>query len=372
MMTIRAASMPSVPSTSQMLLLSVFVPSTPGVPMTVPNPRPSTRSVYFFPGRPCLVTSSSLMTARPMVEMPCTMTPVSAALRSCMTKYTARWVGMPSLCSFFEVAFPGHPSGGRTRSRSLRSWRIWTCPSLSARSTCGLFVRMPKGSWRMQFFTVLLSMFRCSWEMRFMSRWMLMYILSGMRNSCMRRQISPRVVFSNLAFTTRALISFPSCTSCAVMMGVLILAVALMISFSRGTPRVTFMLATPAKWNVFSVICVPGSLMDWAPMAPTASPGSTMPRVYLCSATARMSWTSSRVTPAQLRTTRRASLDSRPLHHSLSSLSGCTPTILQSFSILCATSSKCAVISVQKSCPLLASIRLKMSDRKRSATSDRI
>jgi hypothetical protein len=30
----------------------------------------------------------------------------------------------------------------------------------------------------------------------------------------------------------------------------------LMISLMRGTPRVTFMDATPAKWNVFSVICV--------------------------------------------------------------------------------------------------------------------
>jgi hypothetical protein len=30
----------------------------------------------------------------------------------------------------------------------------------------------------------------------------------------------------------------------------------LMISLMRGTPRVTFMDATPAKWNVFRVICV--------------------------------------------------------------------------------------------------------------------
>ena len=32
------------------------------------------------------------------------------------------------------------------------------------------------------------------------------------------------------------------------------------------------MEATPAKWKVFRVICVPGSPTDWAVMAPTASP----------------------------------------------------------------------------------------------------
>lgn len=43
------------------------------------------------------------------------------------------------------------------------------------------------------------------------------------------------------------------------MMGVEMFLAALMISLMRGTPSVTFMDATPAKWNVFSVICVPGS-----------------------------------------------------------------------------------------------------------------
>ena len=36
---------------------------------------------------------------------------------------------------------------------------------------------------------------------------------------------------------------------------------ALMISLMRGTPRVMFMEATPAKWKVFRVIWVPGSPM---------------------------------------------------------------------------------------------------------------
>lgn len=49
---------------------------------------------------------------------------------------------------------------------------------------------------------------------------------------------------------------------------------ALMISLIRGTPRVMFMEATPAKWKVFRVIWVPGSPMLWAHRAPTAEPGS--------------------------------------------------------------------------------------------------
>lgn len=43
------------------------------------------------------------------------------------------------------------------------------------------------------------------------------------------------------------------------MMGVEMFLAALMISLMRGTPSVTFMLATPAKWKVLRVICVPGS-----------------------------------------------------------------------------------------------------------------
>jgi hypothetical protein len=35
---------------------------------------------------------------------------------------------------------------------------------------------------------------------------------------------------------------------------------------------VTFIDATPAKWKVLRVICVPGSPMDCAPTAPTVEP----------------------------------------------------------------------------------------------------
>lgn len=57
-----------------------------------------------------------------------------------------------------------------------------------------------------------------------------------------------------------------------MMMGVEMFLAALMISLMRGTPSVMFIAATPAKWNVFSVICVPGSPMDCAPKAPTVDP----------------------------------------------------------------------------------------------------
>ena len=48
------------------------------------------------------------------------------------------------------------------------------------------------------------------------------------------------------------------------------------ISFKRGTPEVTFLEATPAKWNVFKVIWVAGSPIDCAAKTPTISPGWTI------------------------------------------------------------------------------------------------
>ncbi|KAH3669375.1 hypothetical protein OGAPHI_001496 [Ogataea philodendri] len=84
------------------------------------------------------------------------------------------------------------------------------------------------------------------------------------------------MVFSIRPFTTRAARSSSSFTRTALMIGVEIVLEALMISLIRGTPRVTFIDATPAKWNVLSVIWVPGSPIECAPIAPTAVPGSTL------------------------------------------------------------------------------------------------
>jgi len=54
------------------------------------------------------------------------------------------------------------------------------------------------------------------------------------------------------------------------------------ISIILGKPSVTFISATPAKWNVFNVICVPGSPIDSADIMPTASPGVTLTSSYSC------------------------------------------------------------------------------------------
>jgi hypothetical protein len=83
---------------------------------------------------------------------------------------------------------------------------------------------------------------------------------------------SPSSVFSNRALTIRAEASLLRVTSLQLMIGVLMTLAALIISLIRGTPSVTFMDATPAKWKVLSVICVPGSPIDCAPTAPTVEP----------------------------------------------------------------------------------------------------
>jgi hypothetical protein len=88
-------------------------------------------------------------------------------------------------------------------------------------------------------------------------------------SSCMRHQATPvlavltsliylatcpSVVFSISALACLASSSSFELSSSAVMMGVEISLEPLMISLSRGTPSVTFIDATPAKWNVLSVI----------------------------------------------------------------------------------------------------------------------
>ena len=81
---------------------------------------------------------------------------------------------------------------------------------------------------------------------------------------------SPRYVFCIRLFTIRADRMSSLLTSSHVITGVLMTREALIISLMRGTPCVMLMPATPAKWNVLSVICVPGSPIDCAPTAPTA------------------------------------------------------------------------------------------------------
>lgn len=102
------------------------------------------------------------------------------------------------------------------------------------------------------------------------------------------------------------------------MMGVEMTREAFMISLMRGTPSVTFMLATPAKWNVLSVICVAGSPMECAATAPTASPGWMRARWYLDSAERRDAMSAERGKRAVWCTTAAATADSSaPAAHAL-------------------------------------------------------
>mmetsp|Transcript_98638 Transcript_98638/g.307264 ORF Transcript_98638/g.307264 Transcript_98638/m.307264 type:complete len:243 (-) Transcript_98638:353-1081(-) len=55
--------------------------------------------------------------------------------------------------------------------------------------------------------------------------------------------------------------------------GVFTTLATLISSFSLGTPSVTFLAPTPAKWKVFRVICVAGSPTLWAARVPIISPG---------------------------------------------------------------------------------------------------
>lgn len=81
----------------------------------------------------------------------------------------------------------------------------------------------------------------------------------GSKSAAMRLATCPSVVRSRRPCTATAAAVCASLTRRTLTIGVEIVLEPLMISLMRGTPSVTFMLATPAKWNVFSVICVPGS-----------------------------------------------------------------------------------------------------------------
>ncbi len=66
--------------------------------------------------------------------------------------------------------------------------------------------------------------------------------------------------------------------------------VAFIISLILGTPKVTFIEATPAKWNVFKVIYVPGSPIDYAQIAPTDSPAWIIASLYFFQTNSMNSW----------------------------------------------------------------------------------
>ena len=85
-----------------------------------------------------------------------------------------------------------------------------------------------------------------------------------------------KIVFSILPLTIHAARSLSCTAGVQVTIGVLITFGALIICFVRGTPRVTLMEAILEKREVFRVIWVPRSPINWAPTAPTADTGSIL------------------------------------------------------------------------------------------------
>lgn len=65
-----------------------------------------------------------------------------------------------------------------------------------------------------------------------------------------------------------------------VIFGVLMFFEASSNYWRRGTPSVTFLSETPAKWKVFKVIWVVGYPIDCAAIAPIASPGTEEAWIY--------------------------------------------------------------------------------------------
>mmetsp|Transcript_7818 Transcript_7818/g.23151 ORF Transcript_7818/g.23151 Transcript_7818/m.23151 type:complete len:267 (-) Transcript_7818:3135-3935(-) len=203
------------------------------------------------------------MTARLQDRRPFTTACGRAFLSCCRENHSILVLALPPACG---------RKGGLTRSLS------WP----TVETSCGFSFRPPKffGS-RSASLTSPTFISSCN----FLSVWLSNLTdtktpFAGSYTSLKYRQMSPSVVRSMRPLTMRALTSCVGSTSAHLMIGVEIVLAALMISLIRGTPSVTFMLATPAKWNVFSVICVAGSAMDCAATAPTASPGMSIACTY--------------------------------------------------------------------------------------------
>mmetsp|Transcript_38256 Transcript_38256/g.90450 ORF Transcript_38256/g.90450 Transcript_38256/m.90450 type:complete len:211 (+) Transcript_38256:668-1300(+) len=195
------------------------------------------------------------MTARLMLGIPHTIT----FLRDCARLSTANW----------SDSLERPSCGGCTTSLFDPRTSIMRSLILSFES-CRIALR-----------TVSAVRFSCKSWMHFPSRRTVTKHPCREKTCLMLRATSPSMVRSMRPLTMRADVSSRSFERGTSTTGVEIILEALMISLIRGTPSVTFMDAIPAKWNVLSVICVPGSPIDCAPIAPTALPGSATARRYL-------------------------------------------------------------------------------------------
>mmetsp|Transcript_52664 Transcript_52664/g.132467 ORF Transcript_52664/g.132467 Transcript_52664/m.132467 type:complete len:257 (+) Transcript_52664:841-1611(+) len=230
MMVVRAASMPRTFSISIMWLPVVWLPFTPSTPMTSARPYPSTNNWNIF-----LPPESSLCTiARSTLGKPCTGRRGSVFFRACSAK------NIP-----------------------LREWSDGRMCSLSAAFTLmsGSFSLSLESASRARFTVTAFTSSRRAAIVR-MHSLMDRKQPDGSYTSAMYSAIWPSVVSSMRALALRASNSLSGMFRLALITGVLMILLALMISLMRGTPCVMFMLATPAKWKVFSVICVHGSPID--------------------------------------------------------------------------------------------------------------
>mmetsp|Transcript_20862 Transcript_20862/g.58552 ORF Transcript_20862/g.58552 Transcript_20862/m.58552 type:complete len:354 (+) Transcript_20862:463-1524(+) len=256
MMARRAASIPRTFSTSITWFELVLFGTMPGVLITCRRPVPSTRMLYRVAAPP---PSSLLITARFVLLMPCTTAPGSALFNA--------WREKNSMC--FSLPRPSLPppccgqiwSFSRLFPATLMSSSVSLMPARFLESSNACLMSWGVSS-SCSFAILATSIFTERWQPWF-----------GSYTSLMYKQMSLSVVLSMRPLTMRARSSLYSSFSAHEMIGVRIVFAALMISLIRGTPRVTFMLETPEKWNVFRVIWVAGSAIDCAETAPTASPG---------------------------------------------------------------------------------------------------
>mmetsp|Transcript_18897 Transcript_18897/g.48506 ORF Transcript_18897/g.48506 Transcript_18897/m.48506 type:complete len:286 (+) Transcript_18897:875-1732(+) len=144
--------------------------------------------------------------------------------------------------------------------------------------------------------------------------------------------------------------------------GVLMFFATLMTSVRRGTPRVTFLPLTPAKWKVFSVICVAGCPMDCAASVPIISPGyATVCRNLVSISPSTQSKAScvrrySRSTRFECSVDRSMWKKVNVALRCASTLSGCSPSTTTSFFVSsCTFSITCSGLS-----PLQASLLFQM------------
>ncbi len=178
-----------------------------------------------------------------------------------LRKLTRSWKSAANSSRLPETSWPFSMAAARTRA-ALRA-AVTSCHVLRTMTSTRLPpMRRSSGSTlslsflarMMESAMSLIEMPSCMLDSACRSTCSTILATSGSHSSSMYEMTSEMYVFSILPLTTRAAWISTRFSSSHVMMGVLMSFEALMISLMRGTPCVILMPATPAKWNVFSVI----------------------------------------------------------------------------------------------------------------------